>query len=170
VLLNKMDLITSEEAAEVATVIRQINPVADVVPTTFSKVEDLRELLSINTTRSADQLTAALRGQPDTAPGTVHSVHTCSIELPGSLDSRRAMDFLCRDLLYHDNETFEVVRIKAAIWVAGELIQLQGIGETYDTALMEGWTVPTGVNRFLILGRNLNASRITEIIQSHLKR
>lgn len=171
VVMNKMDLVTPEEMAAAEAAVLALNPTASLVRTTMCDIPNLRDILFVNTTHGAAEL--------EKLPPHHHSptITSVSIELQGGhIASKRALDFLCRDLLYHEGaQPFEVVRCKAAIWGGADassgaavLYQLQTIGELFDVREMEGHTVPKGCHRFLILGKNLNIDDLQKVIRLHI--
>lgn len=194
-LFNKIDLVDDAERAAAVAAVRAVNPVAEGVFASFSRIDPaaLRGMLFLNTTRAAADFqhpppVASATGGAAEAPAPhahSHSLTSVSLEIraegadgsvgagPLAAASTRAVDFLCRDLLYHEGrEAFEVVRCKAALWIAQDggaprLFQLQSIGATFDVQPMAGASVPVGVNRFLFLGRGLDAHRLRSLVQAY---
>lgn len=169
IVLNKTDLVPEDELTEVAASITELNHTAHQIRSSFCKLshEQLRDILFVDTTNTTDMLATL----PDHRHSTITSI---SIELPGAVTAAQQVDFLCRELLYHEGLPFEVVRCKAAIWCSAStsapplLLQLQSIGELFDVREMDGHSVPPGCNRFLILGRNLNKEWLESIIRKFL--
>lgn len=171
VLLNKVDIVSEEELAAAEAAVRTCNPFSEIIKTTYSRTDRLDELLFINTTTSFD---SSVYSPTHSHGSTVTSV---SIEVTGACQSLKAIDYLCRDLLYHESDAFEVVRIKAALWVREEgadksaplqPYQLQGICQIFDVTPMEGPQVAEGCNRLLILGRRLDEEVLRKAITAHV--
>ncbi|CCD19799.1 hypothetical protein, conserved in T. vivax, partial [Trypanosoma vivax Y486] len=147
VVLNKCDIATEEEQGAAVHASKHINPVFQVVRSSFSRLENLRDILMLNTTRQAMELSHLHALGPS-------SITAVSLEFfePSSLlavHSLKDVDMICRDMLYSEHDPpFEVLRCKAALWIKREdqyaLVQLQTIGELFDVTLMEGQTLPLG--------------------------
>ncbi|RNF24876.1 putative nucleotide binding protein [Trypanosoma conorhini] len=173
VVLNKCDIATAAEQRAALAEVRRVNPVAPVVHASHARLENLRELLFLNTTR---RLTELEHLHPTGAPAGVTAVSLEFFEQPRLLALRDPgdVDAICRELLYKDHDPpFEVLRCKAALWVrrAGHysLLQLQTIGELFDATPMEGQTVPLGCSRVLILGKELDREVLRNIFLQYLR-
>lgn len=167
IVVNKADLVSEKELDAVATTVAALNPTAVQVRSSFCTLSPtvLKELLFINTTHDISILSRL----PEHRHSSITSV---AIEIEGRyVTSQQAVDFLCKDILYDEGASFEVVRCKAAIWCrsGGEvsLLQLQSIGEMFDVRTMLGHTVPLYVNRFLVLGRGLDEAVIRTALMRH---
>ncbi|ORC91485.1 putative nucleotide binding protein [Trypanosoma theileri] len=183
IVLNKCDIATEEEQREALAAVREINPVVQVMHSSYSRLDNLREILFLNTTRQALELEHLHRD----GPSTISAVSLEFFEHPNYLALRdlRDFDMLCRDLLYKEHHPpFEVVRCKAAIWVKNDsssdnndkkkkgefsLMQLQTIGELFDVTPMEGQSVPLGCSRALILGKRLDSNVLRNIFLQYLR-
>lgn len=179
ILLNKVDLVTQEQLQDAESAVRGVNPYSEIIHTTYSRTQRLQELLFIGTTNSFD----ASVYSPEHTHGT--SVTSVSIEVPNACaSSLTEIDYMCRDLLYHETDAFEVVRIKAVLWVANATLesssaappphavrpfQLQGICQIFDVTPMMGPQVPERCNRLLILGRRLDETHLRSIIGKYIK-
>ncbi|KAH8616072.1 CobW HypB UreG nucleotide binding domain [Trypanosoma vivax] len=171
VVLNKCDIATDEEQGAALDAVKRINPVVQVVRSSFSRLEDLRDILMLNTTRQAMELSHLHALGPS-------SITAVSLEFfePSSLlavHSLKYVDMICRDMLYSEHDPpFEVLRCKAALWIKSEdqyaLVQLQTIGELFDVTLVEGQTLPLGCSRALILGRQLDKDVLRSIFLRYI--
>lgn len=173
VVLNKCDIATEEEQRRALDEVRRINPVVQVTHSSHSRLENLREMLFLNTTRRFMELEHIHRG----GPSSITAVSLEFFEQPNFLAVRDMsdVDLICRDMLYKEHDPpFEVVRCKAALWMRKEgeysLLQLQTIGELFDVTPMEGQSLPMGCSRALILGRGLDRDVLREIFLSHMRR
>ncbi|EKF99869.1 hypothetical protein TCSYLVIO_009207 [Trypanosoma cruzi] len=172
VILNKCDIATEEEQGRALAEVRCINPVVQVIHSSFSRLENLQEILFLNTTRRLVELGHLHQD----APSGITAVSLEFFEQPNFLALRDTgdVDLICRDLLYKDHDPpFEVVRSKAALWVkkAGQysLLQLQTIGELFDVRPMEGQSVPMGCSRVLILGKQLDKDVLRNIFLRYMR-
>eukprot|EP00758_Cryptobia_borreli_P018294 Tbor_TRINITY_DN6677_c0_g1::TRINITY_DN6677_c0_g1_i1::g.3072::m.3072 len=87
-------------------------------------------------------------------------------------------------------DSFEIIRLKAAVWVKSSthspvsstdgvqnttqtddmaLYQIQSICEIFDVTPMVGQTVPHRCNRFLVLGRRLDETRLRSIVSRYIQ-
>ncbi|RNF06036.1 putative nucleotide binding protein [Trypanosoma rangeli] len=173
VVLNKCDIATEAEQRQALAEVRCINPLVPVVHASHSRLENLREILFLNTTR---QLVELEHLHPAGAPAGITAVSLEFFEQPRFLALRDFgdVDAICRELLYKDHDPpFEVLRCKAALWMrrAGRLslLQLQTIGELFDVTPMEGQTVPLGCSRVLILGKQLDKEVLRNIFLQYMR-
>ncbi|KEG10604.1 putative nucleotide binding protein [Trypanosoma grayi] len=172
VVLNKCDIATEDEQGQALAEVRRINPVVQVMHASYSRLENLREILFLNTTQRIMELEHLHRG----APSSITAVPLEFYEQPNFLVVRdmSEVDLICRDLLYKEHDPpFEVVRCKAALWMKKEdqysLLQLQTIGELFDVTPMEGQSVPLGCSRALILGKRLDKDVLRGIFLRYMR-
>jgi G3E family GTPase len=189
---------TSSEAValcDVVSTMAQLNPAARLLTSSYAQIDDLQSLLFVHTVNRCGIEAASGTYRPangssgfgqvvphlhSTITSLSLSVVACASEHRQAVfPSLRSVDLLCRDLLYHEGkESFSIVRMKAAVWVAAgsersqeqeaALHQLQAICDLFDVKPMAGETVPRGCCRFLVLGRQLDAARIEQIILEHI--
>lgn len=173
VILNKCDIAPPEQVESAARAVQKINPVAEMLRSSYSKVPNLREILFVDTTRTLTDL------------DHIHEHHHSSItaasleffdeaSAPLAVRSKEDVEAICTDLLYRSEEYgFEVVRCKAAIWMQSgghlSLLQLQSIGELFDITPMEGQSVPVGCTRVLVLGKQLDKEKLRSIFLKYLR-
>ncbi|KPI84908.1 hypothetical protein ABL78_6033 [Leptomonas seymouri] len=172
VILNKCDISSAEQQQAALECVRQINPIAEVIKSDHSRVPNLREILFIDTTRTAPELQHLHEHQHSSI--TVVSLEFFDPERTLAVNSKRDVDAICKELLYKGQEYgFEVVRCKAAIWRYEDgvysLLQLQSIGELFDVTPMEGQSVPFGCTRALVLGKALDEEKLRSIFAQYLK-
>lgn len=172
IVLNKCDLATEEEKNEAVVSVRQINPIVQVLPATFSVLNNLREVIMLNTTRQAMELDHL----HSSGPSSITAMSLEFFEQPNFLavSDRSDVDMICRDMLYMEHDPpFEVVRCKAAFWMRKgdhySLLQLQTIGDLFDVTPMEGQSVPLGCSRVLVLGKQLNENVLRGIFLKYLR-
>ncbi|KAH9598226.1 CobW/HypB/UreG [Trypanosoma melophagium] len=175
IVLNKCDIATEDEQREALMAVKEINPVVQVMRSSYSRLDNLREILFLNTTRRTLELEHIHRE----GPSSITAVSLEFFEQPNFLALRDISDFdlLCRDLLYKEHiPPFEVVRCKAALWVKDKekkdefcLMQLQIIGELFDVTPMEGQSVPLGCSRVLILGKRLDSNVLRNLFLQYLR-
>lgn len=196
IVFNKLDLLgasASDEAAveaarevekaKVVETVQRINPVAEYLFTSFSRIDDLRAILSLNTTnedvvdyvnRKKDAVAAA-----EATHGHTSGITTLCVEIaPGEdgamvLPSKLAADALYAKLLYHGGEeAFTLVRSKAAVWIGESAAdarpwQIQSIGDLFDVVPMASASgLPHLTSRFLILGRGVtDGGRVEQLVR-----
>ncbi|CCW65641.1 unnamed protein product [Phytomonas sp. EM1] len=172
IVLNKCDIATPSQQEAALSEVRAINPVAEVIRSSYSQIPDLRRILFIGTTRSLKELDCAHIEHHSTIRAISLEFYDCDRCL--AVGDPRDVDFICKELLYNSEENdFEVVRCKAAIWMYKDnmysLLQLQSIGDLFDVRMMEGHTLPLGCTRVLVLGKNLDAEKLRQIFLPYLK-
>ncbi|CCD18052.1 CobW HypB UreG nucleotide binding domain [Trypanosoma vivax] len=166
VVLNKCSIATEEAHGATLAAVKQINPVFQVVCSSFSRLEKLRDILMLNATRQVTELSHlhALVPSSITAVSLEFFEHSSLL----AMHSLKDMDIICRGMLYSDNDPpFEVAGCKSFLWIKTEdqyaPAQLQTIPELFDVTLMEGLTVPLGCSRALILGKQLDRDVLRSI-------
>lgn len=140
ILVNKTDLVTSEELEKVVERIRSINGLARIKTTTKSEVPQLEGfLLDINAYAdvTADDLTFASKGHSHLDP----TITTSTISFP-ALDPKQVdnFDLFLRTMLWDEtlpkdtpHESFEIHRLKGRIPVKdGRVLLLQGVRNLYE--------------------------------------
>ncbi|KAL7695947.1 CobW/HypB/UreG nucleotide-binding domain containing protein [Lotmaria passim] len=172
VVLNKCDISSAEQQAAAVQCVQQINPVAEIIHSDHSRVANLRDILFIDTTRTAPELQHLHEHHHSTI--TAVSLEFFDPDHALAVSSQRDVDMICKELLYKGQENgFEVVRCKAAIWRhengVYSLLQLQSIGELFDVTPMEGQSVPFGCTRALVLGKKLDKEKLRGIFARYLK-
>lgn len=172
VVLNKCDIASAEQQAAALESVQKINPVAEVLHSDHSRVANLREILFIDTTRSAPELQHLHEHHHSSI--TAVSLEFGDADHALAVASQRDVDNICAELLYKGQDYgFEVVRCKAAIWCYTDgvysLLQLQSIGELFDVTPMEGRSVPFGCTRALVLGKRLDEEKLRSIFLKYLK-
>ncbi|KAK7196156.1 CobW/HypB/UreG, nucleotide-binding domain containing protein [Novymonas esmeraldas] len=172
VVLNKCDIASAAQQAAALAAVQAINPVAAVINSDHSRVPNLREILLIDTTRTAPELEHLHEHHQSSI--TAVSLEFADAEQGLAVGSQRDVDAICTDLLYRSEECgFEVVRCKAAIWryESGQysLLQLQSIGELFDVTPMEGQSVPFCCTRALVLGKRLDEAKLRAVFAKYLK-
>ena len=140
VLVNKTDLVTSEELEQVVERIRSINGLAKIKTTTKSEVPQLEGfLLDINAYAdvTADDLTFASKGHSHLDPTIATSTVTFPALQSGQVDK---FDLYLRTVLWDEtlpngtpHQNFEIHRLKGRIPVVdGRVLLLQGVRNLYD--------------------------------------
>ncbi|CAG9583853.1 conserved hypothetical protein [Leishmania major strain Friedlin] len=172
VVLNKCDIATEAQQKAALAAVREINPVATVIPSDHSRVPNLRDILFIDTTRAATEL-VHLHEHHHSSISAV-SLEFFEAERAFAVSSYRDVHAIGSDLLYRCGDYgFEVVRCKAAIWCCEDgqyrLLQLQSIGDLFDVTPMVGQSVPFGCTRALVLGKQLDEVKLRDIFAKYLK-
>ncbi|KAH8616089.1 CobW HypB UreG nucleotide binding domain [Trypanosoma vivax] len=171
VVLNKCDIATEEEQGAALDAVKRINPVVQVVRSSFSRLENLRDILMLNTTRQAME------------PFHLHSLGPSSITAVSleffehssllAVHNLKDVDMICMDMLYSEhNPPFEVLWCKAALRLKSEdqysIVKLLKIRELFDVTLIKGQTLPLGLSRALIIGRRLDDDVLRSIFLQYI--
>ena len=161
ILLNKTDLITPEEADELALRLGEMNPTARVTPTRNSEV-DIGELLEMR----AFDLEAK---RQMVANGHHHeheaSVQTVSFVQPGDLNKTRLSHWF-RGVLAEKGP--DILRMKGILNMHGDSHQFvfHGVHSVFEGRLGREWEEnEERLNRLVFIGRDLDG----EALQSGLK-
>jgi G3E family GTPase len=162
ILLNKVDLVTPEERAEVERRIREINAIAPIIESTHAKV-DLDRILDVG----AFDLDRVLIEDPEFLdPEAEHqhdlSVTSVGIEIAGEVDQDRINAWLGRLLMEKGTDIF---RSKGILAVAGwpQRYVFQGVHMLMDGKVDRPWG-PDELrsSRLVFIGRNLDRAELEQ--------
>ncbi|KAK9370720.1 CobW/HypB/UreG, nucleotide-binding domain-containing protein [Lipomyces kononenkoae] len=158
IILNKSDLVDDETRRDIAERIAGINSLATIIPTTFSNVDSLEDLLDLST------VTNDLSRWENMAPFSARAFHdhritTISLPLPVmSRDSYNTFDKWLQNLLWEDSvdsHRVEVHRLKAKIVLdSDEMLIIQGVRDTYDIIPVASTDGSSG--KVVIIGKGLD--------------
>jgi G3E family GTPase len=160
IVLNKTDLLHGCELAAVATRLQAINAIAEIIPTSYAKV-DLERILGVG----AFDLSRTLQTDPTFLDQTEHlhdlSVTSVGIELPGDLDSDRLNTWLGRLLA---EQGVDIFRMKGILSIAGaaDRYVCQGVHMLFDGQSDRPWDPDPRINRLVFIGRNLDRQALTD--------
>ncbi|KAK9375486.1 CobW/HypB/UreG, nucleotide-binding domain-containing protein [Lipomyces chichibuensis] len=158
IILNKSDLVDNESRRDIAERITGINSLATIVPTTFSNVDSVEDILDLSTVNN--DLT---RWENINAFNTKvfhdHRITTITLPLPVmSRDSYKLFDKWLQNLLWEDSvdsHSVEVHRLKAKIVLdSGEILIIQGVRDTYDIIPVSATDGSSG--KVVIIGKGLD--------------
>lgn len=186
ILLNKTDLITEAQLAEVEQVVQNINPYAPMKKTTFAQVDPTwllhtgsfstgRATQIMETLKSSFQFVGGLQCVPCAVPVPSHAaitLHSIAIQIPGRLQ----YDLLAKALnamLFEDGQeksSMVIFRMKGVLCVADEpmVFILQSVHDIFDIHRSDV-TVENEVSRIIVIGRDLNASSIENSLRRCLR-
>lgn len=192
ILLNKIDLLTKEDADELGAVIRKINPSANIIQTQFGKVE-LNEILNTNLFdfEKASQGAGWIKELNEE-----HIPETEEYGISSFVYRSRRPFHPERFQAWLENWPIEVVRAKGFFWLAsrndiagllsqaGTSIMLQGAGEWIaaypeneqneilkeEPELLEKWDEQFGdrQNELVFIGIEMNEQGIIESLNNCL--
>ncbi len=161
VLLNKTDLVTPEELTELETRIRNMNVMAKIHRTQNAEIE-MSALLGVK----AFDLNRALEIEPDFLGEHTHehdeTVTSVAIVEPGVIDGNKFSDWIGELLQTQGTNIF---RTKGILNMAGEdkRFVFQGVHMLFDGRPDRPWkATETPKNELVFIGRNLNATQLTE--------
>jgi G3E family GTPase len=159
ILVNKVDLVDHEELAEVERRIRAVNAMAEIIPTSFAKV-DLDRILSVG----AFDLTRTLEVDPAFLDEGEHqhdlTVTSVGIEMEGDLNVDRLNKWLGKLL---GEKGVDIFRMKGILSVKGESERFvfQGVHMLFDGKPDRPWRPDEPrVNRMVFIGRNLDRAEL----------
>ncbi len=165
ILLNKTDLITPEEADDLAVRLEELNPTARVTPTRNADV-DIGELLEMR----AFDLEAKRRA---VANGHHHehqpSVQTVSFVQPGDLDKTRLSHWF-RGVLAEKGA--DILRMKGILNMHGDSHQFvfHGVHSMFEGRLGREWEEDEErLNRLVFIGRDLDGDELQSGLKTCLR-
>jgi G3E family GTPase len=159
ILINKVDLVTADELNAVETRLRSINALAEIVTSTYAKV-DLDKILGVG----AFDLSRALNLDPTFLQDGQHlhdtTVSSVGIELDGELDNTKLNAWLGALLR---EKGVDIFRMKGILAVAGEdrRFVFQGVHMLFDGQPDRPWGELARRNRLVFIGRNLDRAGLT---------
>jgi len=161
ILLNKVDLVSAEDLAEVERRIRSINATAEIIPTQMSAV-DLDRILGVG----AFDLSRVLESEPTFLDDVEHlhdqSVTSVGIEMDGAVSVPKLNDWLGWLLSTKGTDIF---RMKGVLNVAGsdQRYVFQGVHMLFDGQPDRPWREEESrVNRLVFIGRNLDRAELNQ--------
>lgn len=161
VLLNKIDLVTPDELAELERRIRSMNAMAKIYHTRNAELE-MDALLGVK----AFDLNRALEIEPDFLEEHAHehdeTVTSVAIVELGAIDRDKFSDWIGELLRTQGPDIF---RTKGILNMAGEdrRFVFQGVHMLFDGKPDRAWkATETPKNELVFIGRNLNAAQLTE--------
>lgn len=173
IILNKKDLVSSQELENLQSRIKQINPLAPIFVTERSRV-DLDQILNIR----AFDFQKALEIDPHLLfSDHQHHFHDSSIRticltIPGSILLSEFNSWL-GTLLWERNSSMKIFRCKGIICLVDEKLKylLQGVHTLFDVqpSLIEWKPNETKENRLVFIGRNLNEEELLQSFKQNIK-
>jgi G3E family GTPase len=161
ILLNKTDLVTSEELNELEQRIRGMNAMAKIYRTQNAEL-DLNAILGVG----AFDLNRALEIDPNFLKEDAHehdeSVYSIAIVESGAVDGQKLNNWLSELLRTKGPDIF---RMKGILNVAGEdwRFVFQGVHMLFDGKPDRPWkTGETRKNELVFIGRNLDEAKLKE--------
>ncbi len=163
ILLNKADLITNLEMADLEKQIYQINPTAKVCKTT-NAVIDLDQILNIGGFDLKNAL-ETFDTHPHQADTTISSV---ALSFPGHVDPDRLNLWLQMLLI---QEGMDVFRAKGILNVAGspERYLFQSVYMMFEGRFDKPWGSDSPLNKMVFIGQDLDSERLEERLEESLK-
>lgn len=159
ILLNKTDLVTPAELAELETRIRSMNVMAKIHRTRNAEIE-MSALLGVK----AFDLNRALEIEPDFLGEHEHehddTVTSIAIQESGAVDGNKFSDWISQLLQTKGPDIF---RTKGILNIAGEnrRFVFQGVHMLFDGRPDRPWKAnETPKNELVFIGRNLNESQL----------
>jgi G3E family GTPase len=159
ILVNKVDLVDHDELEEVTRRIRAVNAMAEIIPTSFAKV-DLDRILAVG----AFDLGRTLEMDPSFLEEGEHqhdlTVTSVGIELAGDVHVDKLNKWLGKLL---SEKGVDIFRMKGILSVRGEAERFvfQGVHMLFDGRPDRLWAPDEPrVNRMVFIGRNLDRNEL----------
>ncbi len=160
IVLNKIDLVTEEEIAQVQDRVHRINATVDILPSTFADIP-LSEILDVG----AFDLSRVLQDDPSFLEQTDHmhdlSVTSVGIESDQSVDPGLFMEWL-RELLV--TKGVDIFRSKGILSMSDsdQRFVFQGVHMLLDAAQGSPWGDAPRSSRLVFIGRNLDRDELEQ--------
>jgi G3E family GTPase len=161
IIINKTDLVTEAELAEVERRVRAINGMADVIHSRYAEV-DLDRVLAVG----AFDLARVLELDPAFLEDGEHlhdqTVTSVGIDLPGEVHVEKINDWL--GWLLSEKGT-DIFRMKGILAVKGDdrRFVFQGVHMLFEGQPDRPWRADEArTNRMIFIGRNLDRAEIDE--------
>jgi len=180
VIINKTDLVTSEQLKSIEERVRSINSLARIERTSHSQVPQLEGLildLKAYTSVSTEDLTFAEKGHSHLDP----AIGTVTVTFPAVSDAelRGPLDGWLRSILWEGKvpghseiSGWEVFRTKGRIAMQdGRVRMLQGVREIFelgDPEVVEDGDEWSGRGKVVFIGRNLGGEKTATAFQGSL--
>ena len=159
ILLNKTDLVTPDDLVEVVGRIRQINAIAEIIPSSYAKV-NLEAIMNVG----AFDLNRALEVDPAFLEDGEHlhdvSVTSVGISMTGDLDGVKLNAWL--GVLLREKGV-DIFRSKGILSIKGEpnRFVFQGVHMLFDGQPERPWKQgEERTNRLVFIGRNLDRTEL----------
>jgi G3E family GTPase len=160
VLLNKLDLVSPQEADDVEGRVKGMNPVAKVYRTRHSVIE-MDRILNVG----GFNLDRAQEVDPHFLHGHHHHHHSdvaaVGIEMPGDLSAKKLNDWMSTLL---QEKGADIFRMKGVLSVKGDSKRFvfQGVHMLFDGSPGRPWGTDPRLNKLVFIGRNLDRAALTE--------
>ncbi|XP_061674002.1 zinc-regulated GTPase metalloprotein activator 1 isoform X1 [Syngnathoides biaculeatus] len=164
-IINKTDLVSEAELAQIRNAVRSINGVAKILETQRSRV-DLSEVLDLHSfdSKNGADLGEKLHIVKPSRPHLDKSILTVTFEVAGSL-SEDALNVFIQDLLWEkavrnkEGKPMTVIRLKGMLSLAAKAhqVMLQGVHELYElNETPQLWEEQPRISRLVFIGKNLD--------------
>lgn len=168
ILLNKIDLASTEALEKVNDRIKSVNAMATIVPTQMSRI-DLDKVLDLHAYDGRDCMPSQFQCEMltthlDSAVGTMTLRHSEEVTL-------RAVESFLQDILWEEGaHGTEIMRMKGLVSLADKQVIIQGVHDTYDT-----YQRPTKSDTdslqgcvVVLIGRNLQKDAVMNLFHKHV--
>ena len=158
IILNKIDLVDSDEIGALEARVRKLNATAPIIRSSHAKVQ-LDEILGIGAFNLAQTFAVAPDFLEDHAHQHDPSLESVSFTYAGAFDRRR-LDAFLRGLLKTRGD--DIFRLKGIIGLAGEpnRVVLQGVHRLMELRSADPWGSRKRDSRIVFIGRNLDKEEL----------
>uniref|UniRef100_A0A1B6DNB8 CobW C-terminal domain-containing protein n=1 Tax=Clastoptera arizonana TaxID=38151 RepID=A0A1B6DNB8_9HEMI len=180
IIMNKIDLVTSDEKDSLKSHIRCVNGVASVLETSKCAVS-LDQILDLRSysegSESRIEALASEIAAMKTWPHLDESIRTVTLEYKQSI-SKEALDTFLQHLLWEKavtdqhNNAVEIIRLKAVVKIEGETKQhiVQAVYDTYDCEPISDEVSSVRGCRFIFIGQHLDYQALYNYLDETVKK
>lgn len=175
VLLNKVDSVSQQRVKELEELIKVINPMADIYPTSHANIDNIKLLETYAYNRHAvEKSTLSFRNiafRPNMNSATVsklkHSVISEGFSIPGSFEASEFCQWI-QDFLFFNSKT--IFRAKGVLSFVDDdhKYVFQAVGGQYMLEASRTWDEPRFC-KLVFIGRNINRDKIEDTLYSFVK-
>lgn len=173
IILNKTDLVTSEQREQLKNEVRGVNIGAPIVETVKCSVP-LDYILDIRAYSGSDQRLELITNDVENNKHLIHldkEVGTVTLNMPGRIP-KASVDLFLQKLLWekaarNNDKVTGIIRLKGVARVEedGKTVMVQAVYDTYDTEYVTN-TDEEEVCRFIFIGRYLNKDNLRSLLET----
>jgi G3E family GTPase len=162
IIINKVDLVDASHVATIERDMRKLNEVADIVHSSYAKV-DLANILNIGAFARANSLASMPGMLDDTSHDHDPSVDSVSIQFRRPFDRAHLEGYLRVMLAARADDVF---RVKGIVEMAGDdrRYVVQGVHELLEIRPADPWSAGERMGKLVFIGRKLDQRELEQAV------